>query len=278
MHKLSHRILIQNSRRILILAQVVPQDPDREVQKDADTEILHKWSYRILAQAVHKDPDTEILYKWSDRILIQVARKILIERSWYKWSKRIRLLKQRSCTSGPTGSCKWSKRILIQRSWDRDLAQALLQDCRSGGKDPDAEILYKWSYRILIEVVQKDPHIESLHKWSYRILMEVVEKDLETEILHKCSWMNDDTSGPKKWSYRTPNRILDPDTSGPKRSWYRDSEILHKWSDRTLMQVVRKDPDTDLHPDAEILQKWSYTILDADTSGPKDPDTESLYK
>ena len=38
----------------------------------------------------------------------------------------------------------------------------------SGPKDPNAETLYKGSYRILIQVVQKDPHM--------------AEKESETEI------------------------------------------------------------------------------------------------
>ena len=150
------RILTQRSWNT-DLAQVVQQDPDTVVQRDPDTEILHKWSYRVLTQAVQ------------------------------------RTLIQRSCTSGPTGSWyKWSKRILIQRSWARsctsattyrDLAQVVLQDPNtSGPKDPDTEILYKWSYKILIQVVQNDPHTGILrqrsctsattgswYKWSKRI-------------------------------------------------------------------------------------------------------------
>ena len=138
-------------------------DPDasgpKVVLQDPDTEILYKCAYRILIQVVQKDPHAEILrqrsctsatgswYKWSKRILIQWSRRILI---------------QRSCTSGPT----------------RILTQAVQ-------KDPDTEILYKWSYRILIQVVQKDPHTETLrqrfctsattgswYKWSKRILIQ----------------------------------------------------------------------------------------------------------
>ena len=89
----SCRILTQVAQRILTqrsshkdLAQVVPQDPDTLVQKDPDTEILQKWSYRILTQAVQKDPTipqgssyrdpgTETLHKRHYRILIQVVQK-----------------------------------------------------------------------------------------------------------------------------------------------------------------------------------------------------------
>ena len=137
LHKLSSRILIQWSNRIPIqrsctsgrtgswhkrskgpwyrdLVQVVLQDPDTSGPKGS-------W---------HRDPErdlalhTEILHKWSYRIPTQAVQRIPI---------------QRSCTSGPTRSWyKWSKMILIQRSWDRDLALVLLQD-------PD-----KWSKRIRI--------------------------------------------------------------------------------------------------------------------------------
>ena len=90
------RILTQRSWNT-DLAQVVQQDPDTVVQQDPDT-------------VVQKDPDTEILHKWSYRILTQAVQRTLI---------------QRSCTSGPTGSWyKWSKRILIQRSWARSCTNA----------------------------------------------------------------------------------------------------------------------------------------------------------
>ena len=48
--------------------------------------------------------------------------------------------------------------------------------------DPDAGILQKWSYSILVQVVEKDPETEILHKWSYRILVQVVQ---DAEILYK---------------------------------------------------------------------------------------------
>ena len=83
-------------------------------RKNLNTEILHKWSYRILVQVVQKDPNQRSCT--SDPT-----------GSWYKWSERI--LKQRFCTSDPTGSWyKWSKRILI-----RDLAQVVLQDPDTSG-------------------------------------------------------------------------------------------------------------------------------------------------
>ena len=39
-------------------------------------------------------------------------------------------------------------------------------------RDPETEILQKWSYRVLIEVILQDSHTKILHKWSYRILVE----------------------------------------------------------------------------------------------------------
>ena len=117
-------------------AQVVLEDPDTSGPKDPGTEILYKWSYRILIQVVQKYPHTEIL-------------------------------KHRSCTSCPTGS--WysgptgSRYSGSKGSWYRDFAQVVLEDPDTcGPKDPGTEILYKWSYRILIQVVQKYPHTEIL--------------------------------------------------------------------------------------------------------------------
>ena len=110
-------------------------------------------------------------------------------------------------------------------------------------QEPDTEILRTGSWiKLSKRIIYTDPHTEILPKRYYRILIHVQDPE------------KDPGSGYKK----------DPGT-----------EILHKWSDRILMQVVQKDPDTDLDPDAEILQKWSY---DGDTSGPKDPDTETLHK
>ena len=75
-------------------------------------------------------------------------------------------------------------------SFRRSLAQnARLQDPDASGpkgpcyRDPETEILQKWSYRILIEVVLQDPDTEILHTWSYRILV-----DPAAEILYKCSY------------------------------------------------------------------------------------------
>ena len=221
------RILTQRSWNT-DLAQVVQQDPDTVVQQDPDTEILHKWSYRVLTQAVQ------------------------------------RTLIQRSCTSGPTGSWyKWSKRILIQRSWARsctsattyrDLAQVVLQDPNtSGPKDPDTEILYKWSYKILIQVVQ-----------------------------NAC------TSGWKGSWYGSFKSILIQRSckSGPTGPWYKwskrpDTEILHKCPhNRDLVQVLLQDPDTSgpKDPHTEILKHRSCTSCPTGSwySGLKDPHTEIL--
>ena len=201
--KLSERILIP----IWILIQrSCTSGPTRSwiliqvIQKDPHTEILHKRSYRILVQVVQKGANTKILHKWSYRILIQVVQKdphteILSQRSctsgptWscYKWSKKILIQsswRQRSWTSGLTGTWKgswhsgakrsWykrSKRILIQRSWNREIQVAQKRRlkqraCTSGptGSWPHTEILrqrsctsatigswYKWSKRILIQ-------------------------------------------------------------------------------------------------------------------------------
>ena len=56
----------------------------------------------------------------------------------------------------------------------------------SGPKDPDTEILYKWSYRILIQVVQKDPHTEILSEILHKC-QQVVQKDPDAEILLQMS-------------------------------------------------------------------------------------------
>ena len=125
------------------------QDHDTSGPKDPHTEILKQRSCTncptILIQRSRtsgpirswfsgpKDPATEILHKCSYRILIQVVQRII----------HTEILKQRSCTSGPTGS------------WYRDLAQVVLEDPdTSGSKASWYEILCKWSYRILIQVVR----------------------------------------------------------------------------------------------------------------------------
>ena len=119
------------------LVQVLLPDPDTSGPKDPHTEILKHRSCTSCPTgskgSSYRDPErdlalvllhTEILHKWSYRIPTQAVQRILI---------------QRSCTSGPTRSWyKWSKMILIQRSWDRDLALVLLQDSD------------KWSKRIRI--------------------------------------------------------------------------------------------------------------------------------
>ena len=145
------------------LAKVVPQDPDTSGPKgliqrsctsvgsctSAPAGSWYKWS----KGSSHRDPETQILHKLSNRILIQwpkgssyrdperdLALVLLHTEILQKWSYRIptqavqRILIQRSCTSGPTRSWyKWSKMILIQRSWDRDLALVLLQDPDTSG-------------------------------------------------------------------------------------------------------------------------------------------------
>ena len=56
----------------------------------------------------------------------------------------------------------------------------MLQD--SDTSDPKGSS-YKVPKTNLAQVVEKDPDTEILYKWSYRILIEVVDKDRETEIL-----------------------------------------------------------------------------------------------
>ena len=66
-------------------------------------------------------------------------------------------------------------------------------------------------------MVQKDP-TEILQKWSYRILIEVILQDPDKEILHKCPHNRD----------LVQVLLQDPDTSGPKDP-HREilSKILH---------------------------------------------------
>ena len=161
------------------------QDHDTSGPKDPHTEILKQRSCTncptILIQRSRtsgpirswnsgpKDPATEILHKCSYRILIQVVQRII----------HTEILKQRSCTSCPTGS------------WYRYLAQVVLEDPDTVGQKILTEILYKCSYRILIQVVQ-------------RILTQ-----------RSC------TSCPTGSWYRDLAQVVleDPDTSGPKASW-----------------------------------------------------------
>ena len=264
LHKLSHRILIQISCTSgprgswysgakdpdRDLVQVLLQNRDTSGPKDPHTEILHKLSHRILIQRSRtsaptgswysgpKDPATEILHKCSYRILIQAVQRLM----------HTEILKQRSCTSCLTGS------------WYRDLAQVVLEVAdTSSPKASWYEILCKWSYRILIQVVQKDPYTEMIQRsctsanagsW-YKWPKGSSHRDPETEILHKLSH-DLDTEISHKWAYtiliqwakrscyRDLAQVLlqDPDTSGPKDHSHRDpeTEILHKWSHRILIQ------------------------------------------
>ena len=54
-------------------------------------------------------------------------------------------------------------------------------------------------------MVQKDP-TEILQKWSYRTVIEVILQDPDKEILHKCPHNRD----------LVQVLLQDPDTSGPK--------------------------------------------------------------
>ena len=125
--EVSHKTLLfeavsQNSLVYKILMQVVHKDPDTEILRQRSCrsgptgsliEVVYRilmqrsCPYRILIQwskgSWHKDPDTEILYKWSYRILIQVrSKRILIERSWDR--DLVQVLLQEPDTSGPKGS------------------------------------------------------------------------------------------------------------------------------------------------------------------------------
>ena len=159
------------------------------------------------------------------------------------------VLKQRSCTSCFTAS------------WYRDLAQVVLEDLdTSGPKASWYEILCKWSYRILIQVVQKDPYIQRWYRDLAQVLMQDPDirgpkdhshRDPETEILHKLSHriliQRSRTSAPIGSWYSGPKDpateilqvlLQNPDTSGPKDHSHRDPEmeILHKLSHRILIQ------------------------------------------
>ena len=222
------------------LAQVVLQHTDRSGRKgswnrdlaqvllqDDTSDPKGAW-YRDLA---HSGP-TGSLHTWSNyRILIQVVRKGL----------DTGILKQRSCTSGPTKSWyKWSK-----------------SPRGSSYRDPETEILHKCYYRILRQVVQKG-------SW-YWDLAQVVLQDPGTSgkrilIQRSCtsgptaSWYKWSTHGldTRSWRQRSCTRGLagtwkvswfaqvvlqDPETSGPKGSSYRDPETeRYKWSKRILIQ------------------------------------------
>ena len=184
----------------------------------------------------------------------------------YKWLCRDPdALVQRSCTSGPKGSCcrHPHREILHKRSADRDLAQMLLQDPgRCWHRHLTQKILIHQSstgfcWGDLKVPCTRNPHTEILHKRSYRTLMQTSwHRDLAQEIL-----------------------IQRPCTRGPTGSWCKhpahDREILHKRSTyRDLARVALQDPDADImtersctkDPQTEILHKCSYRILgDLDT-------------
>ena len=231
------------------LAQEALQDPDADIMtersctRDPPTEILHKWSYRILMQTLwQRDLAQEIRIQWS-------------------------------CTRGPTGSwCRHpDKEILHKRySW-RDLAQEVLQDPgadimteRSRTRDPHTVILHKGSHRILMQT-----------SWQRDLGQEIRRqrsctsgptgswcRHHDREILHKRSADRD----------LAQEALQDPDADiMTERSCTRDppTEILHKWSYRILMQTSwQRDLDkrsaySDLaqgvlqDPDADILTKRS---------------------
>ena len=77
-----------------------------------------------------------------------------------------------------------------------------------------------------------DPETEILQKWSYRILIEVIQ-DPDTEILHKCPHNRD----------LVQVLLQDPDTSGPKNPHTEIlRQILHKLSSRILIQWSNRIP------------------------------------
>ena len=276
------------------------QDPDTSGPKDPHTEILKQRSCTscptILIQRSRtsapigswysgpKDLATEILHKCSYRIQMQVVQRII----------HTEILKQRSCTSCPTGS------------WYRYLAQVVLEDPDTVGQKILTEILYKCSYRILIQVVQRILTQRSCTScptgsW-YRDLAQVRLQDPDTvgqKILlqRSCtsaptgslykrskgsctqrSWNRDLAQvGPRGSWYRDLAQVVleVPDTSSPKASWY---EILCKWSYRILIQVVQKDPYTEMiqrsctSANAGSWYKWPKR------SSHRDPETEILHK
>ena len=66
-------------------------------------------------------------------------------------------------------------------------------------------------------MVEQEPNTEILHKWSYRILIEMIQKDFDIKILiQKSSDLPQmvlqvpNISGAKKWSYTILQRILHP--------------------------------------------------------------------
>ena len=129
---------------------------------------------------VQKLPETEVLHKWSYRTL----KSILIH-----WSKKIVI--QRSCASGLTGTWKVSWYSVPKGARNRGLPQVVLQDPE---KYPDT-------------LVQKNRDTEILGKWSYRNLKSILIQR------SKKSWHSD----------LAQVVLQDPDTSGPKGSSYRSS-------------------------------------------------------
>ena len=187
------------------------------VQKDPHTEILYHtsgpfpkgsayrdlaqvpqgWSYRsqkrILMQVAEQEPDTEILHKW----LIQVAHNVT--------------------------------RVLIKGSWNRGLAQVVLQNPdTSGPKDPHTEILrqrpctsattgawYKWSKRILIQ--------RSCYKCRANLPSLLVGVHSHTPFGVSCRdnliWR--ETPIPTPWNTSSSNHIMPP---RPRQAWQFASE------------------------------------------------------
>ena len=132
--------------------------------RDPHTEILHKWSYyRILAQRSWKS-DTRDPHT---EILHKWSYRILMQRSWQRHLAQ-EILIQRSCTGGPRGSSYRhpDSNILHKRSSYSDLAQVVLL------QDLGAEILkerYKRpAYRDLAQVALEAADAEVLTKTSCR--------------------------------------------------------------------------------------------------------------
>ena len=202
------------------LAQVLLQDFAEEIYRDlAQVVILRRSSCRDIVQEVLQDPDADILTKRSctrdthaescsssltEETLTQKpctrdphteslrkrSCRILMQTSWQR-AQGIR--RQRSCTSGHTGSwCRHHDReILDKRSADRDLAQEVLQD-------PDADIMTERSWTRdpqtdLAQVLLQDSAQDILNtlrkrkRPSYSDLAQVVLEAADAEFLTKTS-------------------------------------------------------------------------------------------
>ena len=203
LHKRSYRILMQRSWQRDLAQEIHIQrsctsGPTGSWCREPDREILDKRSsYRDLAQVVleaphtdiptqtscTRDPHTEILHKWS-------YYRILAQRSW------------KSDTRDPHTEIlhKWSYRILMQRSWQRHLAQEILiqRSCTGGPRGssyrhPDSNILHKRSsYSDLAQVVLlQDLGAEILKERykrpAYRDLAQVALEAADAEVLTKTS-------------------------------------------------------------------------------------------